>query len=286
MMAFFLLLWLLSVTTASQKVMIASYFAPTDARVSDSMSGSGGVLGGTTVAADGSMTSNGGQPADATSNGTEDDNKSQKADEATNTQDEKNFKSVEDKIREALESDPALKDLAKNLLMDMTPEGLRIQLIDQDGTPMSRSGSATPLPQAVKLLNLIASVAKDLPNKTSIRGHTDSVPYGKGADYTNWELSSDRANASRRVLLAAGFGMERVENVMGKADRDPLLPKDPAAASNRRISIIFLKQSLVAGARRAEDKFKKQEKEKEKGLGFNKAPPEPRTKEEGVRYFP
>ena len=95
-----------------------------------------------------------------------------------------------------------------------------------------------------------------------------------------------RETALRGELLAAGFGMERVENVMGKADRDPLLPKDPAAASNRRISIIFLKQSLVAGARRAEDKFKKQEKEKEKGLGFNKAPPEPRKKEEGVIYFP
>jgi chemotaxis protein MotB len=96
-----------------------------------------------------------------------------------------------------------------------------------------------------KLMTKVAQIIQALPNEISVRGHTDSVPYGPGADYTNWELSSDRANASRRVLLEAGTPIERLNNVVGKADREHLVPDKPDDAKNRRISIILLKEELT-----------------------------------------
>ncbi len=285
MMAFFLLLWLLNVTTDEQKSMISAYFAPADPRVAESTSGAGGVMGGTTMSPEGAMTSElapvvAEQDEPVPSVGkdafSEDERESMaqldRADEAA-------FQKTEEKIREQLESVPELKELSQNLLIDMTPEGLRIQIIDQDGKPMFASGSSVPLPPAVRLLQLVGASVRSLPNQLSVRGHTDSTPYGKDATYTNWELSADRANASRRVLLAGDIGgrlpIERIENVQGKADREPLNLADPTAAQNRRISIILLKQSLVAGTK----------KPARKPLSRPEPPP-PRKQEEGVIYFP
>ncbi|MCE9508219.1 MAG: OmpA family protein [Alphaproteobacteria bacterium] len=280
MMAFFLLLWLLSVTTREQKVKIASYFSPTDSRIAQYMSGSGGVLGGTTLSDEGSMTGNGGQPSDSVpmAEGGQDDLEKQKRYEAMDQQDEKSFQSVEENIRQAVEATPDLKGLSKNLMMDMTPEGLRIQIVDQEGQPMFPLGSPAPLPQTVKLLTVVAGAVKELPNKISIRGHTDSKSYGKDTSYTNWELSADRSNASRRVMQEAGFDSVRVENVQGKADREPLDIAVPDSARNRRISIILLKQSLVAVAKKADENFKHRKPDDEK--------PAPKAREKGVLYFP
>jgi chemotaxis protein MotB len=278
MMAFFLLLWLLSVTTEAQKAQISAYFAPADPRVAQTTSGAGGVMGGTSMSPEGAMTSQTSpvtpehEPADDAK--TQDE---QKQDAATDKQDEKSFTSVEEQIKQAMQSAPDLKALAQNLLIDMTPEGLRIQIVDQEGKPMFESGSAKPLPEAVRLLGLIAHTVQDLPNKLSVRGHTDSKPYGKDAFYTNWELSSDRANASRRVMTEAGLDIARIENVQGKADREPLVLNDPAAAKNRRISIIVLKQSLVAGLKRPVAK---------KPVASGPAKPEPRKAEPGIINFP
>ena len=289
MMAFFLLLWLLSVTTASQKAQIAAYFAPADPRVAQTVSGSGGVMGGTSVATEGAMKSEQ-DPAVASrdpsegvgkEDGDQSDKKSEaeeKADAEMDRQDKKTFQQTEEKIKQAIESNPELKEVAQNLLIDMTPEGLRIQIVDQEGKPMFEVGSAKPLPITEKLLAMITGAVKDLPNKISIRGHTDSKPYGKDALYTNWELSSDRANASRRVMLGSGLDIARIENVQGKADIEPLVANDPAAARNRRISIILLKQSLVAGLHK--------KIEIKKPTPGAPAPPEPKKKEEGVIYFP
>ena len=94
-------------------------------------------------------------------------------------------------------------------------------------------------------LQKIADIIKPLPNEISIRGHTDSIPYGPGADYTNWELSTDRANASRRVLLASGMAPPRLFNVVGRADKEHLFPATPNDPRNRRISIILMKQELT-----------------------------------------
>jgi chemotaxis protein MotB len=275
MMAFFLLLWLLSITTLEQKTHIADYFTPAEERISRDTNGSYGLLGGTTITApDGSKmdTAPDQNPADD-----EEDKKNQGADAAFDRQDEKAFIAAAESIRQAIDAAPELKELSKNLLIDTTPEGLRIQIVDQEGRSMFPLGKAEPLPQTVKLLEIITNVIKGLPNKTSIRGHTDSKQYGADASYTNWELSSDRANASRRVMLNGGYPLAQIENVQGKADREPLLPAEPDSARNRRISILLLKQSVVAGAKRSEDKFK----------NHTTGPaPEPKKHEEGVIYFP
>jgi chemotaxis protein MotB len=128
--------------------------------------------------------------------------------------------------------------------MDQTPEGLRIQLVDQEGRAMFQGSSAQPLPRTQQLLEAVAKVIDELPNRISISGHTDaSVPAGGG--YTNWDLSSDRANAARRVLEAQGIDSDRIYQVTGKASSDPLYPDDPEQPANRRISIVLLREAPV-----------------------------------------
>jgi chemotaxis protein MotB len=243
-------------------------------------------MGGTTMSPEGAMTSElapvvseNDEPVPSAGKNALADQEQDSASEALDRADTAAFQAVEEKIREQLESVPELSELAQNLLIDMTPEGLRIQIVDQDGKPMFASGSIQPLPAAQRLLQLVGASVRSLPNQLSIRGHTDSVPYGNNATYTNWELSSDRANASRRVLLAGDatgrLPAARIENVQGKADREPLNAADPKAATNRRISIILLKQSLVAANKRPA----------RKPLA-RPAPPAPRKQEEGVIYFP
>ena len=299
MMAFFLLLWLLNVTTDEQKAMISSYFAPADPRIATSTSGAGGVMGGTTVSPEGAMTddrtpiSQMRDPSEGVGKqegeeGTQPPSMEEKILEEMDRVDNKAFNEVQEQIKAAIESNPDLKELSKNLLVDMTPEGLRIQIVDQEGKPMFEIGSAKPLPEALRLLKLVTEVVKELPNKVSIRGHTDSIPYGKGAVYTNWELSTDRANASRRAMMDNDLDIARVENVQGKADREHLVPNDPTNARNRRISVILLKQSITSGIKKPEKK--KPDTKKEKcWAGAGKAcvdEPQTRKHEEGVIYFP
>jgi chemotaxis protein MotB len=127
----------------------------------------------------------------------------------------------------------------------MTPEGLRIQIVDRDGESMFPTGSAQPYEKTVQLLNMVAEIIKKMPNQLSIRGHTDSSPYSAGANYTNWELSADRANSSRRVLLKAGIESKKLSNVVGKADTEHLKTDNALDPQNRRISVILLRESLT-----------------------------------------
>ncbi|MDE1152490.1 MAG: flagellar motor protein MotB [Micavibrio sp.] len=297
MMAFFLLLWLLNVTTDEQKAMISSYFAPADPRISTSTSGSGGVMGGTSMATEGAMTSDknpvmaqqrepaAGEGKEDGDNGTNKQTTDEEKEiEAMDKADNKAFDQAGDAIKQAIQSQPELKELAQSLMVDNTPEGLRIQIVDQEGKPMFEVGSAKPLPAAEKLFALVASVVKDMPNKISVRGHTDSRPYGKDASYTNWELSSDRANASRRVMLADGLDTSRIENVQGKADQELLLANDPTNARNRRISIILMKQSITAPPGKAGAAAKPAVPATPKPP--KPAAPETRKHEDGVIYFP
>lgn len=277
MMAFFLLLWLLNVTTDEQKSAISAYFSPADPRVSESVSGSGGVMGGTALSPDGAMTSDQtpviAQQAPPASGIGREGSDADAEEVGLDREDASAFRKTEEELRQAIESVPELQQFAENLLIDQTPEGLRIQIVDQEGKPMFPLGGTEPLPPARKLMLLIADVIQGMPNKISIRGHTDSIPFGKKNNYTNWELSADRANASRRVLLEGGLDIERIENVQGKADREHLVPDQPNSARNRRISIILLKQSLVKGLK----------KSSRSGSG---SAPQPRKREEGVIYFP
>ena len=149
------------------------------------------------------------------------------------------FERAAQQIRDAVRSDPDLADLSRQLMIDITPEGLRIQLLDEDKQPMFPSGSAALNDRARALLLKVAPVLLRLPESVSIAGHTDGAPY-RGGDRTNWDLSADRANATRRLLTDAGLPEARLRSVAGLADRDPLIPGDKLAAANRRIAITVL----------------------------------------------
>jgi chemotaxis protein MotB len=152
------------------------------------------------------------------------------------------FEQAAQQIREAVHADPALADLSKQLAIDMTPDGLRIQIIDEIKLPMFPSGSASPNERARLLMQKVVPVLMRLHQPISIAGHTDSAPF-PGVDRTNWELSAERANATRRLLVDGGFPDVRIKSVIGDADRDPLLPADPLAAANRRIAILVMREA-------------------------------------------
>ena len=248
MMAFFLLLWLLNVTTDDQKRGLADYFAPTTATLSRT-SGAGDILSGRTFSASGSRVGDGGVPAvvvtltpppTPNSEDIEDEN----PDELEAVREQERFDKALEAIKQALNDSAELSDLSQNLLMDMTSEGMRIQIIDQDGGALFHSGSAEMAERTRMLLGQIAQVVSRLPNEVSVTGHTDATPFG-GGDYTNWELSTDRALASRRVLVAAGINNKRIVRVVGRADQEPLIEEDPFLPQNRRISILVLRGAPV-----------------------------------------
>ena len=148
-----------------------------------------------------------------------------------------------EQVKQAIQDRIDLKSVAENVKLEITPEGLRIQLIDQDQKSMFPLGSANMQDSARKLMEEVAKIIAPLPNKITISGHTDSTPFKGGVGgYSNWELSADRANASRRVLVANGVSDTRLQLVVGKADKDPLMPNDPAASQNRRISVVVLRE--------------------------------------------
>lgn len=146
-------------------------------------------------------------------------------------------------LMDAISHDPALRDVAGQLTIDTMPEGLRIQVVDADQRPMFAVGSASPNRRVKALLEKMVSALASLPNAVSIAGHTDSLTYG-GAGKGNWELSSDRANAARRILVEAGFAETRIRSVTGNADRDLLVPADPLSPSNRRITVVVLRHAV------------------------------------------
>lgn len=270
MMAFFLLLWLLNVTTSEEKTAISNYFDPTHPKISQSESGSGGVLGGMSVSPDGAMVTNV-QPItnpppvpqqQKTQSGQqesgEDKIDGREVDLEAMTELEKQnlekqlqevenerFKEAMQQIQEEIQKNPELAKLSDHLLMDITPEGLRIQIVDQEGRSMFAIGSAEMFPFMKELIGKVADVIETLPNQISIRGHTDGVQYAPGATYNNWDLSADRAQSSRRALTEFGFPVERIQNVVGKADREHLIPEDPLSPQNRRISLILLRDRLT-----------------------------------------
>jgi chemotaxis protein MotB len=165
------------------------------------------------------------------------------ADQAQRARQEKaGFEKAAEQIKQAVRADPALADLAKQLAIDMTPDGLRIQIMDEIKLPMFPSGSATPNERARLLMQKVVPVLMRLTQPISIAGHTDAQPY-PGPDRTNWELSAERANATRRLLTDGGVPEARIKSVIGDADRDPLLPADPMAAANRRIAILVLREA-------------------------------------------
>jgi chemotaxis protein MotB len=254
MMAFFLLMWLINTSSPEQKRGIADYFAP--ASVSASTSGSGGILGGTALGNDGAM-QRGSTPlfeqptTTAQTTTAEDDSAKTSAASATtpNTaesamaqRESSEFQQAEMSLRQALQDMPELAELSRNIIVDQTPEGLRIQLVDQEGRPMFDPASTEPNDRARILLRAVAQIVQALPNRIIISGHTDAAP-NPDVNNSNWELSAGRANAARRVITGAGLSEDRISQVVGKAGSDPLFPDDPYQAANRRIAIVLQRAS-------------------------------------------
>jgi chemotaxis protein MotB len=254
MMAFFLLMWLINTTSPEQKRGIADYFAP--ASISQSTSGSGGILGGTALGDDGSKNSGSSsvleQLAPRTPDSQDPGNTTESLSaasedalrEALAKKEADSFASAAQSLRQALQDMPELAELSKQLLIDQTPEGLRIQLVDQDGRSMFQEGKVMPNDRARILLRAIAKVVNQLPNRVSISGHTSASVAGRQSE-GDWQLSSGRADAARQILQGAGVVSDRVYQVAGKANSDPLYPDDPTLAGNRRIAIVLLREKPV-----------------------------------------
>jgi chemotaxis protein MotB len=249
MMAFFLLLWLLNVTTDEQKSGLADYFAPTSVTIS--RSGAGGILAGRTMAPEGARIGEGAPPM-VIADIQQPPPQQQEADEVRDEEVERvmaereqaAFEQAQQELEAALEANPEVSSLRENIIIDMTPDGMRIQLVDKQGGSLFPSGSSTMPARTHQLIQQIATVVATLPNQISISGHTDAAQFTAGAGYTNWELSSDRANSSRRALADSGIPIERITEVVGKADTEPLT-EDPFEPENRRISIVLQRISPV-----------------------------------------
>lgn len=229
LMAFFLVLWILSIASEEERRGVAEYFStPLVTAIT------GGDGSGSTSAIPGG----GPDP-------THSDGERARIDSLERTrpsmQERNFFRNLQERIERAIERDPELRQLRSQMRFDLTREGLRIQLLDTDQRPMFELGSNQVAPYMRSLLRTIAPLLNELPNELSISGHTDSVPYAGGyRGYSNWELSNDRANASRRELVAGGFDPDQLLRVSGFADRVLLPDTEPTDPINRRIELVVL----------------------------------------------
>jgi chemotaxis protein MotB len=265
MMAFFLLMWLINTTTPEQKRGIADYFAPQS--ITDTVSGAGGVLGGRVMGEDNAKAGGAASvfqknsppshvnPTRSAQNGSVHGGASDATDQGSvgtadghsnSSSQDGEFTHAAEAIHQAIEDNPDIAALSRQVMIENTPEGMRIQLVDQDGRPMFQQGSAEPLPYARRLLAAIGRIIDRLPNRVSISGHTDGAAFTGPNGITNWELSAARANAARAMLAAGGLAQDRIYEVAGKAGSEPLLPESPNASANRRLSIVLLREAPPA----------------------------------------
>lgn len=149
-------------------------------------------------------------------------------------------------LKQKMAASPTLSKLQNQLKIDVTPNGLQIQVLDDRKRPMFGSGVDLPRDYAAVLLREVGTVLKNTNNRISIAGHTDSSGYGANAEYTNWELSADRANAARRLLLRGGVDSTKIAQVVGLGDTVPFDKENPYNPRNRRISIIVLNKDAEA----------------------------------------
>jgi len=160
--------------------------------------------------------------------------------------DQKNVQKLKEEIQKAILKQTDLSKLSKQIVLTITSEGLKIDLLEDKGGTFFQSGSATLSPSGVELLTLLAGQLKALPNKLLIEGYTDAQPFSKGGNYTNWELSADRANSARRLLQQAGVGHNQVSQVRGYGDQMLRVPSNPLDPTNRRVSLIVQWQEASA----------------------------------------
>ncbi len=248
MMAFFLLMWLLGSTTKGDLSGIANYFKM-PLRVA--------LMGGSGSGDSSSIIKGGGKDLTRSSGQIKEGelpvekkviNIKDAAEEVRRVELEK-LKGLKASIEAAINGSDKLRKYKNQILLDMTSEGLRIQIVDDQNRPMFQSGSAELEPYTQEILRAIGQALNDVPNKVSISGHTDATPYaGDDKGYSNWELSADRANATRRELLAGGMNDDKIVRVVGLASAVPFNRADPYDPSNRRISLIVMNKKAEEAA--------------------------------------
>ncbi|SUB16327.1 Chemotaxis protein MotB [Pantoea agglomerans] len=235
MMAFFMVMWLLSIANPQELVQIADYFK-TPLKVA--------ITGGARSSDSESPIPGGG---DDPTKKIGEVNKVVDMDAQKRKLDEIRLNRLREKLDQLIEADPRLKALRPHLIINMVEEGLRIQIIDSQNRPMFKTGRAEVEPYMRDILRAIAPVLNDIPNRISLAGHTDDFQYASGdKGYSNWELSTDRANASRRELVMGGLDSGKILRVLGMADTMRLKNRGGNDAVNRRISLLVLNHDTEA----------------------------------------
>ncbi|ALU90179.1 flagellar motor protein MotB [Herbaspirillum rubrisubalbicans] len=240
MMAFFLLMWLLGSTAKGDLNGIAEYFK-TPLKVA--MAGGSGSGDANTVLPGGGkdLTRQDGQLRKGENDIVSRKQSLKQAQQELERAERTRLEELKTRLEKAIDSNPTLKQFKNQLLIDITTEGLRIQIVDEKNRPMFALASAQLQPYTKEILHEIGRTLNDVPNKISLSGHTDATPYSQGEKgYSNWELSADRANASRRELIAGGMDESKVLRVVGLSSAVLLDKEDPFNPINRRISIIVM----------------------------------------------
>ncbi len=241
MMAFFLLLWLLSSASEEQKEGLAEYFTPTVG-----IQGEKGIgfEGGLTLTEDGTLKDT--RTPVAIVSGRQHQGPIPEAPTKKalieGTAEDKLFEKAEEFIKNAFESDPTLRDLSDNIIVEQNPEGLKLDILDSDKKSMFVKGTQISV-FGKEILNKLAELIQKMPNHISITGHTDAQPFNSEKGNANWDLSTGRANSARRYLMTRRLKDERIGKIMGLADRELIVPDVPDSPRNRRITIILLRGS-------------------------------------------
>jgi len=250
MMAFFLVMWLIGVGTREQRAAISEYFknpsmTPGNATMAPPGRNGPGGASNSMIKMGGAMDLPHGpgkdrQGAAAASVDAKEIEKEARKQERARLQD------LMQQLQAAIEKSQALAPFKDQLLLDITPEGLRIQIVDKLNRPMFDLGSAQLRPYTTTILEELSGFINRVPNRISLSGHTDDAPYSTDHHYSNWELSADRANAARRALLAGGLSEEKIARVVGLAASIPFDRANPGDPVNRRISIIVMNRQAEA----------------------------------------
>ncbi len=246
MMAFFLLMWLISMTTKEQKTGLAEYFAP--AALSLSNSGAGGMLMGTALDTSGNRSSALRDTAMGTptkEDGARQTNSGRASDRAlsrpTNGVDAQHSAMVS--LRQALQNMPEIAELSRNIVIEPTHEGLNISLVDQQGRSMFPEGSVHPYERTRLVLVALTPTLRRLPNRLTLTGHTASIRPGSVQAVDFWSLTAGRALAVQEILSGAGLPNDRFASVVGRADTEPLFTDNPYIPANRRVTITLLSEA-------------------------------------------
>jgi chemotaxis protein MotB len=252
MMAFFLVMWIIGVGTREQKAAIAAYFrnpsaTPGTATVAPPGKDGPGGASDSMIKLGGAMDLSHG-PGKDRHNGPVGAASREQIDERARELDRKRLEELKVELHAAIQNSQALAPYKDQLLLDITPEGLRIQIVDKLNRPMFDLGRDRLKDYTKTILEELAKFINQVPNRITISGHTDDAPYSNDHGYSNWELSADRANAARRALLAGGLDEGKIAQVVGLAAAVPLDKANPRDPINRRISIIVMTKQAAAAA--------------------------------------